>query len=77
METGSLTGFFDFMNRAGVLGLLIWAMVGGYREWWVWGWQYRQVVKDRDEWKALALKSTSLTTRLADQHLPSERPNIE
>jgi hypothetical protein len=31
------------------------ALFLGYKRIWVFGWLYLEVVKDRDEWKALAL----------------------
>lgn len=39
------------IRDAGVVGLLVLVIVGGYRKWWAWGFLYDQVVKERDEWK--------------------------
>lgn len=51
------------VRDAGVTGLLIFALIGGFRQWWVFGWHHREVVKERDEWKALALHGTNLSER--------------
>jgi hypothetical protein len=53
----------QLVRDAGVTGLLIFALIGGFRMWWVFGWHYRAVVKERDEWKALALGGTHLAER--------------
>jgi hypothetical protein len=47
----------DLVNAGGVVVLLVGALFGGYKGWWVWGAQARAVEKDRDEWKALAMRS--------------------
>jgi hypothetical protein len=51
------------VRDAGVTGLLIFALIGGFRQWWVFGWHHREVVKERDEWKSLALHGTHLSER--------------
>lgn len=82
------TGFsaiIQLVQNGGVLALLLIALVGGYRGWWVFG-TYHQIIitqwkerletetrelraqrdlalKERDEWKTLAIKGTSLTER--------------
>lgn len=44
---------------------LVLAMVGGWRGWWVFGWQYDDAVKERDEWKDAALRGTRVAERVA------------
>lgn len=63
----------SILNDAGVLGLLVAVLVGGARQWWVWGWAYRDVLKtveklegERDEWRDLALQGTSLAEKTVD-----------
>lgn len=51
------------VKAAGVSGLLIFALIGGFRQWWVFGWVHKGVVQERDEWKALALHGTALSER--------------
>lgn len=45
---------------AGIGLLLLTSLVGGHRRWWVYGWLYAEVVKDRDYWRRAALRSTAL-----------------
>lgn len=56
----------DVLTQGGVVGLLILILVGGHRRWWVWGWQHKDTVRDRDEWKALALRGTGLAEAATD-----------
>ena len=35
---------------------------------WVFGWQYNDVVKDRDEWKTAALRGTRIAERVVTLH---------
>ena len=51
------------VRDAGVTGLLIFALIGGFRKWWVFGWQYNEKVRESDEWKRLALEGTELSER--------------
>lgn len=53
-------------NTIGVVTLLVLTLIGGYKQWWVFGWLYKDLVKDRDDWKALALKGTNLAERALD-----------
>lgn len=54
---------FQTIRDAGVTGLLILALIGGFRKWWVFGWRYNEVVVEKDEWKRLALGGTHLSER--------------
>lgn len=51
------------VRDAGVTGLLIFALIGGFRKWWVFGWQYKEVEEEKKEWKQLALGGTQLAER--------------
>lgn len=55
-----------FINSGGVLGLLVIAIVGGYRKWWVYGWIYREVERERDDWRDIALHGTDLAEKTVD-----------
>lgn len=54
----------------GPLGLLVFLLVGvvwgGIKQWWVFGWQYREAVRDRDDWRHLALQGTSAADKAAE-----------
>lgn len=52
-----------FIQSTGLVGIGILILIGGFRKWWVWGYQYEDMRKERDEWRALALKGTHLTER--------------
>ena len=53
----------EYIRSAGITGILILIIVGGWRRWWVWGWHYQQIEKERDEWKSLAIGGTHLSER--------------
>jgi hypothetical protein len=40
--------------------------VSGAAQVWVWGWQYRAVEKQRDEWKDIALKGQISSERMLE-----------
>lgn len=54
----------------GPLGLLVFLLVGvvwgGIKQWWVFGWQYREATRDRDDWRHLALQGTSAADKAAE-----------
>lgn len=69
----TLAEFFKYLSQAGVLGLLGIVIFGGYRQWWVFGWQYKEAKaridkaeKERDDWRDLALHGTSLAEQTVD-----------
>lgn len=51
------------LNDGGIIALLVVILVGGVREWWVFGWYYTEMSRERDTWKELALSGTSLAER--------------
>lgn len=55
-----------YLNSAGVLGVLILAIIGGYRRWWVYGWLYKQMEQERDDWRNLALHGTKIAEQTVD-----------
>jgi hypothetical protein len=50
-------------SDAGVVGVLVFIIVGGYRQWFVWQWQYREKAREAEEWKRLALSGTALAEK--------------
>lgn len=55
----------DFIGKAGVVGLLVFILVGGARQVWVWGYQLTEMRSDRDRWRDLALKLLGQVDRTA------------
>lgn len=63
-------GIADFLQKAGVVGLLVFILVGGSRKLWVFGYQLAEMTADRDRWRDLALHAMSQvdrTTGVADR----------
>lgn len=44
----------DYVVRGGLAVFLLLVIVGGAREWWVFGWTFRAVKAERDDWKRQA-----------------------
>lgn len=57
--------FLDYVSRGGVIVLLVLILYGGWKKWWVFGWQYRECVDEKNEWKFAALKSTHIAESAA------------
>lgn len=49
---------------AGAYGLLVLAVIGGYRGWYVWRWQYDRVERERDDWKRIALRGLNIAEQV-------------
>ena len=57
--------FLGYVKDAGALGLLVFAMIGGWRKWWVWGWQYDECCTDRTKYRT---RSDELESLLMESH---------
>lgn len=55
----------DFLGKTGVVGLLVFILVGGARKVWVFGYQLVEMRQDRDQWRDLALKLLGQVDRTA------------
>lgn len=62
----TLAQVLSTLRDAGVIGLLVMIILGGYKKWWVWGYLYEEAKKEADEWKEIALKGTELADRMVD-----------
>lgn len=51
----------EIVNDAGVIGLLILAILAGARGWWVFGRTYRESLEREAEWRHIALTAMDLT----------------
>lgn len=73
LDATSPTNIVDFIRTTGVVGILVFFLWGGYKKWWVFGWQYSEL-KDRltkmekasEDWKTLALRSTNLAESIQE-----------
>jgi len=68
LTTGDI---LEFANTAGVIALLVIAIITGLRGYWVFGWVYRDCVsrgeqcqRESDQWKNLALRGSNLAERI-------------
>lgn len=57
--------FWGYVRDGGVIFLLFTILYGGYRQYWVFGWQYREVLareqewqRREQEWKQIAFRGT-------------------
>lgn len=55
-----LSAAWEFIREAGVPGLLLLALVGLYRGWWVPGNFYQKEVERGNKWERIALENTNL-----------------
>jgi hypothetical protein len=62
----TLDQVLDFLNRGGMLAILLLIVLGGHRRWYVWGWLYEEKVKESDEWKERAWRSANTTDKALD-----------
>jgi hypothetical protein len=71
---------FDWIQSGGIIGLLLFILVGGARKWWVFGWQYKdlderleKIEQSNTMWMQLALRGVNVTEKLVDasSHTPT------
>lgn len=62
---------FDWIQSGGIIGLLVFILVGGQRRWWVFGWQYKdseerriKVEESNVMWMQLALRGANVTEQI-------------
>jgi hypothetical protein len=56
------------VSNLGTPAMLILVLIGGYRQWWVWGHQMQAVKDDRDFWRTAALRQTNLLERTVSKN---------
>lgn len=71
-------GLTDWLVRAGIAGLLAFALIGFQQGWWFFGRERDDLIarleamtKDRDEWKARALMGMQAAERATAAVLPA------
>lgn len=55
------------VRELSVAALLMGFLMGFVRKWWVLGWHYDETVKDRDEWKELALQNLRIAEKAVNR----------
>lgn len=81
----TLVELWEYVRTGGAVAMLIVATYGGYKEWYVWGVQYRRVLAERDAWKKdsekwqnIALRSVGVNEKMirlaADSSTIGESP---
>lgn len=58
MNTADLAGWADLVRNGGLALVVVMLILGGIRQWYVWGWVYRQMLSERDEWRDMVVRST-------------------
>lgn len=67
-----------YLRDGGAYAVLIFALIGGYKGWYVWRWTYDAAVhaleKDRDEWKQIGKAGLQVAkSTLPDPIPPGQR----
>jgi uncharacterized membrane protein len=70
----TVTDVLGWVRDGGVIGILVFFIVGFWRQWWVMGWQWEACQRDRDEWRQMALRGTDLAERLSTTVGRSRQP---
>lgn len=56
----TIAELIDILSKGGLLAGLVVFIVALWRRWLVWSGEYRDLVKDRDWWRSIALSATGL-----------------
>jgi hypothetical protein len=54
----------QILGPGGALVLALFILFGGFREWWVYGKEYRRVLDQSKKWEQLALRGTHIAERV-------------
>jgi len=76
-EVQAVHGAYEYIRDGGIIGCLVFFIVGGFRQWWVFGYvltrertmleqQRDQFLRERDEWRGLALRATAMADKAVD-----------
>lgn len=52
------------LGPVGALVLALAVLVSGWKKMWVFGWQFKELEKEKNEWKHMALKGTAVAERV-------------
>jgi len=76
-EVQAVHGVYEYVRDGGIIGCLVFFIVGGFRQWWVFGYvltrertmleqQRDQLYRERDEWKRIALQTSAIMDKTID-----------
>jgi hypothetical protein len=65
LESEPTLTIIDYVSKGGIVVFLLLAIYGGIKRWWVFGWLYKDMVDERNEWRSLALDNQSLVNTTA------------
>lgn len=70
-DTFSPTSIFDYIQSGGIIAVLVFVIIGGAKRWWVFGWQYKELLErcekvqtSNEVWMNLALRGVNVTERI-------------
>lgn len=66
----------QLIRDGGLVVVLLLTLIGGAKRLWVFGWTYKDLERDRDEWKALALDGTHLAVIATDHVVEAEERRL-
>lgn len=59
----TVVDLLDIVTKGGVIGLLLIIIVGGWRRWYVWKWNYDELLTERNFWRDMALSGGRLAEK--------------
>lgn len=59
----TIAELLDIVTKGGVIATLLIVIVGGFRKWYVWYWQYNELLVDRNFWRGMALSGGQQTEK--------------
>lgn len=60
----------SILGPGGALVLALFILFGGWRRWWVFGWLYKDLEQEKNEWKEAALRGTRIAERAVSARGP-------
>lgn len=63
-EVGVTSAEVKQLLELGITGLLLIALLAGARRWWVFGWKYQEVARERDAWREIALRGLGVAEQI-------------
>lgn len=61
-------------SDAGTFAFVVLILISGWKGIWVWGWSYKELKRERNEWRRLALMNKDLAhdaVRVVEKQTPS------